>query len=62
MTPNKKLEIQNIVEKILAKYNIDPSAESYFLKLSKPHYDDLVIERRLPGSCGPLLSSKWGFD
>ncbi len=45
MTPNKKLEIQNIVEKILAKYDIDPSSETYFLKLSKPHYDNLVIEK-----------------
>ena len=45
MTPNKKLEIQIIVEKILEKYDIDPSADTYFLKLSKPHYDDLVIEK-----------------
>jgi len=45
LTPNKKLEIQNIAEKILAKYNIDPSSENYFLKLRKPHYDDLVFEK-----------------
>ncbi len=45
MTNNSKLEIQNVVEKILLKYNIDPSAESYFLKLRMPNYDDLVIER-----------------
>ncbi len=40
-----KLEIQNIVEKILQKHNIDPSAESYYLKLRMPNYDDLVIEK-----------------
>ncbi len=45
MTNNSKLEIQNVVEKILLKHNIDPSAESYFLKLRMPNYDDLVIER-----------------
>ncbi len=40
-----KLEIQNIVEKILQKHNIDPAAESYYLKLRMPNYDDLVIEK-----------------
>jgi hypothetical protein len=40
-----RLEIQNIVEKILRKHNIDPSAESYYLKLRMPNYDDLVIEK-----------------
>jgi hypothetical protein len=45
MNKNGKLEIQNIVEKILQKHNIDPSAESYYLKLRMPNYDDLVIEK-----------------
>ena len=45
MMKNNRLEIQNIVEKILRKYNIDPLAESYFLKLSMPDFDDLVIEK-----------------
>lgn len=45
MINNSKLEIQNIVEKILRKHNIDPSAYTYFLKLRMPNYDDLVIEK-----------------
>ncbi len=45
MTRNNKLEIQNIVEKILRKHNIDPSSESYYLKLRMPNFDDLVIEK-----------------
>ncbi len=45
MIKNSRFEIQNIVEKILRKYNIDPSGESYYLKLSMPNYDDLVIEK-----------------
>jgi hypothetical protein len=45
MTKNNKFEIQNIVEKILQKHNIDPSAESYYLKLRMPNYDDLVVEK-----------------
>ncbi len=45
MIKNIRLEIQNIVEKILRKNNIDPSAESYYLKLSMPNFDDLVIEK-----------------
>lgn len=40
-----RLEIQNIIEKILRKHDIDPSDESYYLKLSMPSYDDLVIEK-----------------
>jgi hypothetical protein len=40
-----KLEIQNIVENILMKHSIDPSAHSYYLKLRMPNYDDLVIEK-----------------
>lgn len=42
---NHKLEIQNVVEEILRKHDIDPSADSYYLKLSMPYYDDLVIEK-----------------
>ncbi len=42
---NGRLEIQFIVEKILRKHNLDPSAESYYLKLRMPNYDDLVIEK-----------------
>jgi hypothetical protein len=45
MTMSGKLEIQFIAEKILRNHNIDPSAESYFLKLRMPNYDDLVIEK-----------------
>src|SRR3972149_4546603 len=45
MIKSIRLEIQNIVEKILRKHNIDPSAESYYLKLRKRNYDDLVIEK-----------------
>ena len=45
MIKNNRLEIQNIVEKILRKHNINPIAESYYLKLSMPNFDDLVIER-----------------
>ncbi len=45
MIKNSRLEIQNIVEKILRKHNIDPSGKSYYLKLSMPNYDDLVIEK-----------------
>jgi hypothetical protein len=44
MTKKNKLEIQYIVEKILQKHNIDPSGD-YFLKLRKPGYDDLIIEK-----------------
>jgi hypothetical protein len=45
MINNSKLEIQNIVEKILLKHNIDPSAHSYYLKLRMSGFDDLVIEK-----------------
>ncbi len=41
----KKLEIQNIIEKILHKHKIDPTSESYYLKLRMLSYDDLVIEK-----------------
>jgi hypothetical protein len=45
MIKSIRLEIQNVVEKILKKHKIDPSSESYFLKLRMPSYDDLVIEK-----------------
>ncbi len=45
MIMNGRLEIQIIIEKILRKHNINPSAESYYLKLRMPNYDDLVIEK-----------------
>ncbi len=41
---NIKLEIQSIIEKILLKHNIDPTAD-FYLKLSMPPYMDLVLER-----------------
>ncbi len=41
---NSKLEIQNITEKLLAKYDID-STKDFYLKLSIPYYLDLVMER-----------------
>ncbi|HEY9206082.1 MAG TPA: hypothetical protein VIO58_09185 [Candidatus Methanoperedens sp.] len=45
MTKNNKFEMQNVIEKILLKHNIDPTSESYFLKLRMPNYDDLVVEK-----------------
>ena len=39
-----KLELQNICEKILLKQGIDLSSNSYYLRLSLPSYDELVIE------------------
>ncbi len=45
MTMSGKLEIQFMAEKILRKHNIDPSSDSYYLKLRMPNYDDLVIEK-----------------
>lgn len=45
MPANTKPEIQNIIEKILAKHNIDPTAGSYYLKLSLRSYMDLIIEK-----------------
>jgi hypothetical protein len=45
MSRNGKMEIQNIIEKILLKHGIDPSAHEFYLKLSMRHYDDLVIEK-----------------
>ncbi len=40
----RKLEIQNIVEKILAKHGID-STKDFYLKLSMELYQDLIMER-----------------
>jgi len=39
-----RMEIQTIVEKILAKHNINPS-QDFYLKLTMPAYMDLVLER-----------------
>jgi len=44
MTSNGQMEIQNLVEKLLAKHNIDP-AQDFHLKLSNIPYLDLVLER-----------------
>ena len=43
-----KMTIQDIVEKILEKHKIDVNADEYYLKLQKPHYLDLVIEKQGP--------------
>jgi hypothetical protein len=44
MTKNRKMEIQTIVEEILTKHNIHYTDDQYvYLKLSMPHYLDLVI-------------------
>ncbi len=45
MSKNGKLEIQTIIEKILLKHGLDPAAYEFYLKLSMPGYDDLVIEK-----------------
>ena len=42
------MSIQTIAEKILAKHKINIDAETYYLKLQKPAYMDLVIERQGP--------------
>lgn len=39
-----QMQIQTIAQEILKKNGIDPAKE-FYLKLSKPNYDDLVIER-----------------
>ncbi len=44
MSMNGKMEIQNIVEKILQKHGID-ATKDFYLKLSMPPYMDLVLER-----------------
>lgn len=41
-----KLELQNIIEQILLEHRIDLSAHSYYLRLSLPSFDDLVIEKK----------------
>lgn len=38
------MEIQNIVEKLLAKHNID-ATKDFYLKLTMPPYMNLVLER-----------------
>lgn len=43
-----KMTIQDIVEKLLDKHNIDANSDEYYLKLQKPHYLDLVIEKQGP--------------
>lgn len=45
MPTNAKLEIQRITEKILAKHGIDPTAGSYYLRLSMRSYMDFIIEK-----------------
>ena len=42
----KKMGIQTIVEKILARHRINPETEPYYLKLKQSAYMDLVIERQ----------------
>lgn len=42
---NGIMAIQKIAVEILKKNGIDPDAGEFYLKLQKPHYDDLVIER-----------------
>ena len=44
MSNNGKMEIQNIVEKLLAKHNID-ATKDFYLKLTMPPYMNLVLER-----------------
>jgi hypothetical protein len=44
MPRNGKMEIQNIVERILQKHGID-AAKDFYLKLTMPPYMDLVMER-----------------
>ena len=40
----RKLELQTLAEKILKKHNLDASKD-FYLKLSMPPYQDLVMER-----------------
>jgi hypothetical protein len=44
MSNNGKMEIQNIVEKLLEKNNIDVTKD-FYLKLTMPPYMNLVLER-----------------
>jgi hypothetical protein len=44
MSSNGKMEIQIIVEKLLAKHNID-ATKDFYLKLTMPPYMNLVMER-----------------
>jgi len=45
---DRKMSIQDVVEKILAKHKINSEAETYYLKLKKSAYMDLIIERQGP--------------
>ena len=45
MKTNGIMQIQKVATAILKKNGIDPCAGEFYLKLSKPSYDDLVIER-----------------
>ena len=38
-------KLQILIEQILQKHDISPTAESYYLKLKMPSHDDLVIGR-----------------
>ena len=40
-----KLELQNIIEQLLLKHGIDISSHIYYLRLSLPSFNDLVIEK-----------------
>lgn len=51
-----KMAIQEIAEQILRKNGIDPAGE-FYVKLQKPGYDDLVIER-----CGNQIFVGHYFD
>jgi hypothetical protein len=42
---NGIMAIQKIAMEILKMNGIDPAAGEFYLKLQKPNYDDLVIER-----------------
>jgi len=44
----RKMSIQAIAEKLLKKHEIDPESDSYYLKLKKKAYMDLVIEKQGP--------------
>lgn len=39
------MQIQAVAEEILRKNGIDPDAGDFYLKIERPNFDDLVIER-----------------
>lgn len=45
MTKEGTMAIQKVAEHILGKNGIDPAKGDFYLKLQKPGYDDLVIEK-----------------